>query len=316
MTGSVIINGTDIADYGVFIVRDGDNDFLTFPERIEPPQTNWHEYDGIDADLSEIYFNARTFPIGFYVSAKSSLEYEFNINSFYHLISSGYIDLYSREFARTFRLRYVSVPNYEHKGGFYKQAMRRGRFDVSFSMDNPLQLFTRPEILIPVSSKQYPPSGVLLNGIDLARFGIVVNECYSSMLALSAVKSPLTRSFAKRTGLLAYPSTNPTFEAKENIIKCTMCAPSREEFYSNYEALFNNVCKTGEVSIETYLGEAACYYMKMENFKKHGIFARGVMVSFTLRLKQMDAGVMIFVLGAEDGSALLTEDNKYIKIIK
>ncbi len=316
MKGSVIINGTDIADFGAFIVRGGDNDFLTFPERKEPTQNNWHEYDGLDVDLSEIYFNARSFPVGFYISANSSMEYEFNLNSFYKLISSGYIDLNTREFARTFRLRYLSVPDYEHKGGFYKYGTKRGRFDVSFSMDDPLQLFTRPDILIPNSSKQYPASGVLLNSTDLARFGIVVNECYSSMLALPAVKSPLTRSFAKHTGLLAYPRINPSFEGRENVIKCTMTAPSREEFYYNYEALFNNVCKTGEVLLSSYLGEAACYYLKMENFKKYGIFSRGVMVSFTLRLMQVDAGLTVFVLGAEDGSALLTEDNEYIEITR
>lgn len=211
------------------------------------------------------------------------MEYEYNLNSFYTLVTAGYIDLYTREFARTFQLRYLSVSDYKHKGGFYKQDVKRGWLKVDFSMDNPLQLFTDPTIRVPSSSKNYPLSRVLLNGYDLAQFGIVVNDCYSSILAHAAIKTPLTRGFAKATGLLAYPSSTPTFEAKEIVIKCTMGANSLAEFYHNYEALFNHVSQTGELTIKTYSGQAACYYSKMENFKKHGVFSRSVMVSFTLR---------------------------------
>lgn len=316
MKGSVIINGTDIADFGALILRGGDYDFLPFPDRAEPKQNNWHEYDGLDVDLSEVFFKERTLSVHFYISNGNSLEYEFNLNSFYTLIATGYIDLFTREFARTFRLRYLSVTEYKHKGGLYRQDSKRGWLKVSFSMDNPLQLFTNPAIRVPASSKNYPLSGVSLNGYDFAKFGIVVGECYSSMLAQAAIKEPLTRSFAKYTGLVAYPSSTPTFEAKEIIIKCTMAANSLAEFYHNYEALFNHVSQTGELTIETYLGAASCYYLKMENFKKHGVFSRGVMVSFTLRFMQLDTGLITYVLGAEDGSALLTEDDEYIEITR
>lgn len=311
MRGSVIINGTDIADLGAFILRGGDYDFLTFPERKAPAQNNWYEYDGLDVDLSEIYFKERTLAVQFYISNENGFSYEFNLNSFYTLITTGYTDLYSREFNRTFRLRYLTVADYEHKGGLYKQANKRGWVKINFSMDDPLQLFTDPTILAPASSKNYPLSGVSLNGYDLAEFGIVVNECYSSMLAQAAVKAPLTRSFSKYTGLLAYPGSNTNFETKEIVLKCTMTANSLAEFYHNYEALFNNVSQTGELMIESYLGEASCYYLKMENFKKHGVFSRGVMVSFTLRFMQLNTGLKTYVLGTEDTYAIITETDDY-----
>lgn len=56
MKGSVIINGTDIADFGALILRGGDYNFLPFPERKEPKQNNWYEYDGLDTDLEEVFF--------------------------------------------------------------------------------------------------------------------------------------------------------------------------------------------------------------------------------------------------------------------
>lgn len=338
MKGSVIINGTDIHDFGAFIVRGGDHDFLSFPDRTEPPQHNWHEYDGLDVDLSEVYFKDRKLSVGFYISARSSLEYEYNLNTFYKLISAGYIDMYSREFDRTFRLRYLSVPEYEHKGGFYKSGKKTGRFNVDFAMDDPLQLFRDTTILQPhrlgsllaaetaivlTDSSLFIDLGeslptrqhltrVSINGIDFGAFGIIVNECYSSMLQLPVVKTPLTRSFNRRSGLLAYPIQNPKFESKEIVLKCTMIAASRAEFYYNYEALFNNLTLPKALELDCYLGRTPCYYSKMENFKKMGIFSRGVMVSFTLRLIQTDPSFTFYVLGSANDTAIQTDANQYI----
>ncbi|WP_108822003.1 hypothetical protein [Dysgonomonas sp. Marseille-P4361] len=315
MRGSVIINGVDIADFGAFILRGGDHDILTMPARTEPKKNNWFEYDGLDVDLSEVFFNARSLLIQFYLSADNSFEYELNLSLFSSLITSGYINLYSREFNRTFKYRYLSATEYNHKGGLYKPGDKRGAFTVSFSMDDPIQLFKDPTILAPNSTYKHA-THILLNGIDLGEFGIIVNEAYSSMLKLPVVKAPLTRSFARRSGLWAYPNSNPRFEAKEIALKCTMRADSREEFYHNYEALFNNLSKTKSLQIESYIGEAECYYSKMEDFKKMGVFSRGILVSFTLKLIQIDAGLTVFVLGAEDGSALLTEAGEYIEITR
>lgn len=315
MRGSVIINDVDIADFGVFILRGGDHDILTMPTRTEPKKNNWFEYDGLDVDLSEAFFNARSLSIQFYISANNKFDYEFNLNSFHMLITSNYINLYSREFDRAFKYRYLSTTEYNHKGGVYKLGDKRGSFSVSFSMDDPLQLFKNPNILSPRSSYKHI-THILLNNIDLGEFGIIVNEAYSSILKLPVVKAPLTRSFARRSGLLAYPSSTPTFEAKEIIIKCTMRAANRAEFYHNYEALFNNLVKSEALQIKSYLGQADCYYSKMEDFKKLGVFSRGVLVSFILKFIQIDAGLTVFVLGSEDGSALLTEDGEYIEITR
>lgn len=285
MKGSVIINGVDIATFGMFILRGGDYDILTMPERKQPKQNNWYEYNGLDVDLSEVFFGARTLRIGFYIAATNARDYEYNLNEFYKLIAPGYITMYSREFDRTFVYRYLSVTEYNHKGGLYKAGDKRGSFTVEFSMDDPLQLFTDTTLLQPRSTYLHT-SHVLVNGIDLGAFGIIVNECYSSMLQQSAVKTPLTRSFARRSGLIAYTRQNTTFETRSISIQCTMRARDRSEFYHNYEALFNNISQPGEITIETALGSAACYYSKMEGFKK-GIFSHGVMVSFILRFNQI-----------------------------
>lgn len=314
--GSTIINGLDLSELGMFMIQNGGDNLLLFPERKQPKSNNWYEYDGLDVDLSEIYFNDRALAIQFYIYSDNARDYEFNLNEFYKLTSNDYITLYSREFNKSFKLRYIACGDYVHTGGLYKDDDKGGTMKIQFSMDDPLQLFTNPTILQPKSPGYNYTSYILLNGIDLGKFGIVVNEAYSSMLKLPAVKPPLIRRFENRSGALAFPRQESTFEAKEITIKCTMRTKDLTTFYYNYEALFNNLSKLEGINLETYLGDASCYYNRMDDFKKLTLFSEEILVSFTLKLVQIDVGITIFILGAEDGTALLTEDNQYIEITR
>lgn len=286
MKASVIINEVDIAELGVFILRGGDHEILTMPERIEPAKNNWYEYNGLDVDLSEIFFNARTLPIQFYISAKDTKDYQNKLFEFNKLIIPSYTTIYSREFDRSFKYRYLSVNEYKHKGGLYKAGNKHGTFTVNFSMDDPVQLFKDKTILQPrnLNSRH---SHIILNGIDLGDFGIIVNEFYNSALKQAEVKAPLTVSFERWSGLLAFPSTSPRQEAKEITINCTMRAKNRDNFYYNYEALFNQLTIPKALELVSYLGTSKCYYSKMDSFKKIGIFSQGVMVQFSLKLIQI-----------------------------
>lgn len=316
MKGSCIIDGIDIADFGMFILKGGDYDFLSFPERKEPVKNNWHEYDGVDADLSEIYFKEKKVTVRFYIKADTAEGFIDNLNAFYDLISApGYRRLYSREFDKTFSLRYISCPEYSHRGGLYKQGAKRGEINVEFSMDDPLCIFSGASHLEPRSgrpSKTY----VELNGYDLASFGIIVNQCYNTDLRLPVVKSPLTRSISNTNGLIVYPSRETTFETKQIVIESTMMADSRESFYYNYEALFNNLNIKDEILLSTYAEDIGGYYQSMTDFKKMKPFKDGIHVTFNLNLINLYPGIQkrAYVLGTEDGNILGTENLKALEI--
>lgn len=338
--GSCLIDGIDIADFGMFILKDSDYDFLSFPTRKEPQQNNWPEYDGVDADLSEIYFKEKKVTPRFYIKAETAGQFIDNLNTFYDLISApGYRQLYSREFDKTFSLRYITCPDYLHKGGLYKEGIKRGELDVEFSMDDPLQIFTDNSILSPSLFGSFllnedgsfsgteddffvdlgdavirNHSRVKINGYDLSEFGIVVNQCYNTVLKMPAVKQPLTRSFERRSGLLAYTKRERTFDVKQIVIDCTMLSGSRYEFYYNYEALFNNISKTGELTISTYTGDVACYYSAMQNFKKLRPFNSRILVTFSLVFTLLHPGIIRYVLATEDG-AYITTENEYLIIV-
>ncbi len=312
MKGSCIIDGIDIADLGMFILREGDYDFLSFPERKEPEQNDWHELDGVDADLSEIYFKEKKVTVRFYIKAETGDEFLFNLNQFHTLISApGYRQLYSREFGKTFLLRYISCPAFAHTGGMYKAGIKRAEISVEFSMDSPLQIFTGSTNLIPRNGRP-ARTFVTINNRDLADFGIIVNECYNTVLRLPAVKSPLTRSISNINGLIAYISAQTVFEAKQTVIECTMTANNRDDFYYNYEALFNNLIIKEAIPLTTFAyDDVSCYYLSMSGFQKLRPFGSRVLMQFSLTLIHMSPGLIDYVLGMEDIFAVNTETDDY-----
>lgn len=343
MKGSCIIDGFDIDDLGGFILRGGDYDFLSFPERRDPLSENWFEYDGVDVDLSEIFFKEKSLTVKFHIKGETSDEFIYRLNGFYKRVSApGYRILYSREFDRTFRLRFVSCPEYTHRGGLFKPGTKRGTLSVSFSMDDPLQLFTDRSILEPVSLgtllatesgdlmntedsylielfgadavNRRIPTRVLINGYDLSRFGIIVTQCYNSVLRLSAAKQPLTRSFERMTGLQAFTSEKNTFDAQQITIECVMISDFLPEFYHNYEALFNNLTLTQAIQVSTAWSDSECYYISMTDFVKHKAFKNGIRISFKLNLMCITPGLIDFLLSTEDGSLILTEDEYNIDL--
>lgn len=314
MAGSCIIDGTDIATLGAFILRGGDYDFLTYPARKEPMQNNWFEMDGAEVDLSEIYFNEKTVSVGFHIMGESGADFDTKLSQFYAVLSvPGYRELYSREFDRTFFLRFVQVSSYEHTGGLYKQGKKSANITVEFSMDDPLQLFTRPAILTPVNGRR-SPAYVEINGIDLSAFGIIVNQCYNSVLRLPNPKQILVRSFEQRTGAIASFPSRITLEKKQITIECTMTADNREDFYYNYEALFNNLTLLKEINVSTFSSEMKCYYSDMQGFEKIRPFSSGIMVGFSLVLTQVNTNIFEQVLGTERGEILTANNTNLIKI--
>lgn len=340
MKGSCIIDGIDIAGLGMFILQGGDYDFLSFPERREPPQNDWHEMDGVDADLSEVYFKEKIVTVRFYIKANTGEEFIYNLNAFYELVSApGHRQLYSREFGKTFLLRYVSCPAFAHTGGMYKAGTKRAEINVEFMMDDPLQIFAGSEIYEPSvfgsmlasednylitthdsyiveldDASQYNSSYVSVNGYDLSEFGIIVNQCYNTVLRMPAAKKPLARSFDYRTGLMVYPSARRTFEKKQLIVDCSMRASSRAEFYYNYKALFNNLSAKGAVRISSVLGDTQCYYSAMQNFTKRRPFSSRVFVTFSLVFTVISPGILFFALSSEDNICIASEDEHLIQL--
>ena len=330
--GSCIINDIDIADLGMFILQGGDYDLFSFPQRVEPVQNDWYEQDGIDVDLEEIHFKEKKVTISFYLSAENSDLFRLRLERFFSLFytnlrqknkksdnneniykKDGYIKFKYGESDHTFYLRYISCPEYSHREGLYKSGRKSAEIRVEFSMDEPLQFFTDPTILIPDIS-YHNKTYISLNGYDLSRFGIIVSECYNSVMKLADAKAPLTRTFEYKRGLESYPSVSPRLQNKQIIISCTMLADSLDRFLYNYQALFNNINKKNALAIVTYYDDFECYYSDMQNFIKEEPFDRRIKVSFDLIFNIIHPNRPVPILVTENLIPLTTENNaNYIR---
>jgi hypothetical protein len=288
MTGSCIIDEIDVSTLGIFIERGGSDDFLSFPNRREPDQVDWPDEDGLDVDLTDCYFEAKQVKVNYAIVADNETTFKNNLNSFETLhFAPGYRQIYVKEFKKTFSLRFVGFSDYKHSGGLYKQAKKIGRITAEYSMDDPLQIFT-DAINVPISTRGNLAQ-VTLNGYDLSKFGIVVQDIYSTALRPHSAKSVMERKTSNLNGVIADVGVMPKKRPREIEIQCTMLADSYSEFLTNYTALFNNlrIATAVEIGITRTGNIINCYYSKMTNFKKETPFSRKIKVSFTLTLKEI-----------------------------
>lgn len=287
MIGSCIIDGVDLALYGTFIERGGSDDFLSFPNRRTPDQNDWAEHDGLDVDLTDCYFDAKKVRVNYVITADDATTFQQHLNALATLHQSPSLkQMFVREFNRTFELRFVGFTDYKHKGGLFKPGMKTGKLTAEFMMDDPLQIFT-PAVTSPISQRE-SLSQIKVNHFDLSEFGIVVREVYSSAIRPHSLKSILERNIHNVHGNITDIGATPKKQARQITINCTMLAGTLNEFYVNYNALFNNMRVTAPIQLEvTQAGETInCYYAKMTGFKKDAPFNRKVKVSFSLILQE------------------------------
>lgn len=280
----MIIDGTNIRTLGMFILRGGSNDFLSFPERREPAQNNWAENDGLEIDFSDCTFNPKKVAVQLYISAPTESLFNQQLNAFQNLhFQPGYRQIYVEEFQKTFSLRFLGFGEYLHKGGLAKSGKKSGKLTVEYMMDDPVQIFN-PTPTLPQGEGAIA-THIQLNGVDLSQYGIIVKEVYSTALRPASPKSTLERSFNHIDGTWADVAIIRKMESKQVTIDCVMSAGTLSEFYNNYNALFGVMNSTAPIELSTPDTDRLCYYKAMSNFTKLTIFSKKVRVGFQLILQ-------------------------------
>jgi len=281
MIGACIIDGTDIATLGVLILRGGDHDFISFPQRKDPLIIEWPDADGFEIGSDAPVYEAKKLTVNYYLKGDET-NFQARLNAFVGLHeAAGYRAMEVREFAQTFQLRYAGVSGFSMNRGFSVSGEKSARISIDYVMDDPLQ-FIDSEIVAPTENRPFP-THVQVGGVDLSAFGIVVHETYPTALC----RTP--------KGRMVYTSqfingniTDTSYAAKKGkqdiTIRCTMLCADRETFLMNYSALFNAL----NVSSFTLTLSAAgkqfkCFYNAMDGFKKRPWTGRGI-AGFNLKL--------------------------------
>ncbi len=279
----VFIDNTDLAVLGMFILKGGDFDLLSFPERKKPPQNDWFEHDGLDCDLSEVLFEAKKVKISYFLMAENSTVFQQRLNAFETLhYQPGLRKLKVEAFNRTYQLRTLKFSKYEHKGGLVKTGKKSATIEVIYSMDNPLQLFTGTYD-IPNLNRSHL-TYVTLNGFDFSKFGVIIQKAYHTLLQPASPKLGIEWKSKYSTGIIADTNYIPKKRSHKLTLECTMLTDTPAEFEYNYTALFRQLTKPGTIEIGIKNGAIPCYYSKMSNFKKKRPIKNGALITFNLEL--------------------------------
>ncbi len=286
MTGACIIDGTDIATLGMFILKDGDNDFVSFPSRKEPFKNDWFEYDGVEIDWGSLTYKAKSVKVKYYISAPDSTTFNNRLNAFKNLhLVSGLRQVYIREFDYTFNLQYIGVKDYNHKGGLYKSGKKSGHITIEYIDNDPAALFSSA-ITLPLGGGL--ATRVLLNGIDFADYGIIIKEFYSTALRFSNPKQGIRSESAYANGVIADTGFAPKKQPRQFKMECSLILDTLEDFWVNYTALFNELSKKEPLTITLTNGtQLSCYYSSMDNVKKMRPINQKVHLSFNLNFNEL-----------------------------
>lgn len=248
MKGELYIDGVDVYEaYGVSVSDSAYDDLVCLPSLKPISFNDWQEQNGIDPDLSSPIIAAKSITLPFNIKGGK--------DSYYGFISSitdgAYHSFYFAAIGHTRVLRLVSSDDYD-------TIRDLGSFTLTFSDDDPMSGY----VYVAPQSKVKPLGDFLLDGVDLASYGVrVMQGTMDSIKRAPDVKTNLSRDISVRKGVL-YDGERVTFKSKTAQVKCFMRAAGAEEFWRNRNALLFDLVKMGSriLSVSELGKDIPCYY--------------------------------------------------------
>lgn len=300
MRNNCYIDGVSIWDkFGVWVTKGGYSDLLAFPALVDPDKNDWPEEDGIEVDLTEPRLQPKEITISF-LASKADID----VCDFIAFISKpGYHMLYVPSLNREWRLRLST----QTKNIRYLNACD---FSLTFVEDVPM----RSDATLPDPGLSIRDCGYELDGISFADYGVVVDMAKDELLKSPAAKKNLNRKVYTEDGQI-YDADLLVFSSKETTFKCHFKTASIDKFWKCYDAFFSALIQPEERELYVdFLSETyPCYYKKSSGFKVLSL--RGpVIVEFNLTLvfTVFRINEMEYLLAAEDGRYILTEDGEHL----
>ena len=299
LTGRLYIDGNDVyAQYGVYVVKDGWNEVIAYPPLKSVTSNDWHEMDGIEADLSDPVLDTHEVQLkvaydGLYGQFLSMIEL---------LADGAYHTFEAASIGRFYRLRMVSVPN-------LKEVQTLGTATLKFADDFPLRnyVYRAPLSSIPAADDY------LFDGIPFSNYGArVLKGTLAEIIKPAAVKPNLLRNIASQSGAI-YDGTEVFYKAKDVKVYFLMRADTLEQLWRNYDALLYDLIRPDERTlwVESISQGFPCFYKSCQVTK---FYPTGkIWLQFTLTFTftrdfRIDTDTL---LAAENGILIYTQDGEY-----
>lgn len=242
-TARIIVDGIDtFARFGVFALETGLNDLLSYPP-LKPVEANdWHEQEGIDADLSAPRLNGREVTIKIGVTGTLGAPQTIaKLEAFLSFLRQSVYRVFRFQFlgGREYTLRLVGEPN-------LTIAQALGFVTLKFADDYPLKGYT---YRAPISSvpKSYD---YFVDRWTLTDYGARVTEGTLAEFARRAdVKVGLTRNIATAHGVIGDARGAVRQKSKEVKMRLHFRAETFAELWRNYDALLYDLTRPGARTI-------------------------------------------------------------------
>ena len=245
MTGQLLIDNVDAyTSYGVHVERGGWNGLLSFPPLKEPEKNDWHEYDGLEVDLSSPVLNTREFQMQLATSktgGRSGFLSALGGSSAYHNLTA---------FGRTFKVRLTQEPSVSPAGNLVK-------FTVKLADDFPMTIdgttYQSPNGSVAVGSSY------TLDSRSLSEYGVsVLSGSQAELDKMPAVKPNQLVNIGSQAGAF-YDDSTVRYSSKDVRISCLMRASSMSQLWRNHDALLYDLIRPNARSLNGH----QCYYKSM-----------------------------------------------------
>lgn len=310
LTGRIIINGLDaFTNYGLVFQNDGLKSLLQMPQFKKVEVYDWHEEDGLEADLSAPLLDGRQFTLNFGIShpdAESEAQVLLS-----DLASQVYHTLYIPWLGRTYTVRYVS-------NGSFAQNARFDTLSLTFAED----AVTIPTVAVPTQETGIS-MGYFIDDADFALYGCtVVKGTRDSFLKFAATKEALKRSVSTLSGIIYDSGDTVRLKSRDITVKLHIRTPDVPTFWARWYALWNAVLAPEARTIEGDGMTFQCYYKSNAVQKFMPTIEGGVWCDFSITFAVLaySRGDEWLYLVTEDGVPVIFEEddesnpNYYIRI--
>ena len=316
LEGLLFIDGQDAyTTYNVVVLKGGHNGLLQWPPLKAVETNDWHEYDGIEADLSSPILDGKEFPVDFYIFGRASRSA--NLARFVSALRDGsYHTMNFAAVGRSVKLRVVSF-------GEPVLCSDGLKISITFADDFPLNGY---EYLAP--SSQLPESrDYLIDDIPFTDYGVrVIEGSLKAVMNMPDVKKNLLRNISNVPGVIY---DDPAESEEENVdttvklsfrdlkLRCFIMASSLSEFWRNYDALLYDLVQPEARVLNSWetSKKLDCYY-KNSDIEKVSMNQNGgsIGVIFSITFNVLSETKILRLLATEESSVITTETGRALEV--
>lgn len=269
LEGLLLIDGSDAyTTYGAVVLKDGHKGLIQWPPLKDVETNDWHEYDGIEADLSAPILGGKTFDVDFYIIGES--ERRARLNALVAALRDGSYHLFNFSAVGksvTLRATSFSDPTLCSDGL---------KITISFADDFPLSGYT---YLAPTTSMRRSED-YLMDGSTFTKYSVrVIEGSLVSAMNMADVKENLKRDISVRAGVIYDDPADENLEGEEEtvdatvrlsyrdlVLRCYMVESTLVRFWRNYNALLYDLIRPNARTVySSGAGKTlSCYYKSSE----------------------------------------------------